>query len=89
MTIRVTYLAQLRRLMRSTSDDVELSEGSTLSDLLHHLASMHREAEAILLDREGNPHGSLLMFREEEQVDGKSVLTNGDRVTLLTPMAGG
>ena len=90
MKIHVTYLAQLRRLTGTGREEVSLSAGSSLSDLLRALVQLHGERlAAVALGGAGEPHPSLLVFRGGDQVSGNVPLSEGDRVTLLTPMAGG
>lgn len=90
MKIHVSYMSQLRRLAGKGSEVVDLNEGGRLADLLCRIAEVHGpEFRAIALDADGKPHLSLLAFRSEEQLAADEILADGDRVTLLTPMAGG
>ena len=90
MNIHISYMAQMRRLARKSSEQVTLDGGSRVIDLLRRLAEIHGPGfQAVALDAAGNGHASLLVFRSEEQISQDTPLAHGDRITLLTPMAGG
>jgi len=90
MKIHVTYMSQLRRLAGRSSEEIVLDEGGRLADLLRRIVETRGpDFRAVAFDADGEPHLSLLAFRSEEQISADVVLADGDRVTLLTPMAGG
>lgn len=81
MRVHVTYMAQLRRLTGKASEEVILAEDGTLRGLLARIGELHGAAAA---------PPTVLVFRGDEQVrEQTAALADGDRVTLLTPMAGG
>lgn len=84
MKVRVIYMAQLRRLVGVSDEEAELPSGSTLAALLRWIGTRHGAAAAALVDQP-----SLLVFRGDEQTPRDALLAEDDRVTLLTPMAGG
>jgi molybdopterin converting factor small subunit len=94
MRLRVQYTAQLRTVVGRTEEEVELPEGSSLAELLVHLASeLRREAAPFLLTAGGELQPSLLVAVNTGAVssrDARAVLVGpGDVVTLLPPIAGG
>ncbi len=94
MRLRVQYTAQLRTVVGRTDDDIELAEGSNLAEVLVHLASvLHREAAPFLLTAGGELQPSLLVAVNKtafSACDARGVLVSaGDVVTLLPPIAGG
>lgn len=93
MKLRVQYMAQLRPAMGRMEEDVELPEGSTVVELLVHLASRHDEAGPHLVTRQGQARPSLLVVVNGSAVPAQesaaAVLHSGDVVILLPPIAGG
>lgn len=94
MRLRVQYTAQLRTLVGRTEQDVELTEGSNLADLLLQLTSeMSPEAAGYLLAPEGGLRPSLLVVVNNQSVSTAEadavVLHTSDVVMLLPPIAGG
>lgn len=75
-------MAQLKRLTGKQEEVVELSEGARLSNLLGRLGEVYGEAIRGV---------GMIVFRGEEQVrlEEDPGLAEGDRLTLLAPMAGG
>jgi molybdopterin converting factor small subunit len=92
--LQVRYAAQLRTVLGRAEEDLEIPEGSSLAELLLHLAENGaREAEAHLITPSRQPRPSLLMVVNDAAVPageaGALVLSPGDVVTLLPPIAGG
>ncbi|MFO0965348.1 MAG: MoaD/ThiS family protein [Gemmataceae bacterium] len=79
MTIHLTYLAQMRGVTSKPGESMDLPAGATMLDLMARLEALY------------GPAPPLLVFRGEEQaaLSREVTLTDGDRITLLTPMAGG
>jgi len=89
MRVTVQYMAQLRRLAGGASETVELA-GGTLGEVLRQLAGRHGpEFRAQVLAEDGGPQKALLLFVGDEPAGADRALRDGDRVTILTPMAGG
>jgi molybdopterin converting factor small subunit len=94
MRLRVQYTAQLRAAVGRAEEEVELPEGSSLAELLLHLASeLCREAAPFLLTPSGDLQPSLLVAVNKGAVsprDARAVrISTGDVVTLLPAIAGG
>lgn len=93
MKLRVQYMAQLRTVIGRAEEVVELPESSRLSDLLHLLATVHREAGSHFVTDTGQPRPSLLIVVNESAVSAReaeaTVLHSNDVVILLPPIAGG
>jgi molybdopterin converting factor small subunit len=91
--LRVQYAAQLRALLGASEDLVELPPGSTLAQLVAHLASQRAEAGAHLLTSAGAIRPSLLLVVNEAAVPpdqaSATLLRDGDLVAFLPPIAGG
>ena len=90
MQITVHYMAQLKRAAGMGCELVEVDGDCTVTELLLQLAKGRAEGfRGLVVNDQGRPHPSLLLFVGTEQVRGDRALRDGDQVTLLTPMAGG
>lgn len=90
MRVTVHFVAQLKRLMGTGADILDVPPGCTLAALLAILADKHEaRCKSLLLDDHSQPQASLLLFVNDNQVGPGHSLHEGDQVTLLTPMAGG
>jgi molybdopterin converting factor small subunit len=90
MQVTIHYLAQLRRAAGRSAERIEVPAHCTVAALVRHLGNMHPEPLCnLLVDPEGRPQRSLLIFIRDQPAEPTSVLHDGDAVTILTPMAGG
>ncbi len=90
MHVTVHYFAQLHRAAGRADERVELEPGSTVTGLLARLGNLHGDAvRSMLLGADGTPRPSLLVFIDEQPADPEQQLVDDDKVTILTPMAGG
>jgi molybdopterin converting factor small subunit len=90
VTVTVRYLGQGRRAAGRPAEEIEIEAGCTTTALLRMLAERHPDLRGLLLTEKGEPRPSTLLFVGEDQVDTSDrILRDGDRVTVLTPMAGG
>jgi molybdopterin converting factor subunit 1 len=81
MTVTVLYFASIRDLTGRASDEVELSEGAALSDLLKEVTSRYPKVGAMV--------ASLMMSVNEDYAEPSTVLSEGDEVALIPPVSGG
>jgi len=81
MLIEVEYTAQLRVKAGISSEQFELQDGASVADLLEAVAGRHDIKEFL--------NGSLLCFVGAAQAEASQSLSDGDHVTLLTPISGG
>jgi molybdopterin synthase sulfur carrier subunit len=93
MKLRVQYTAQLRTAVGLAEEVMELPEGSRLDDLLQLTAARNQEARPHLLCEKGQTQPSLLMIVNGAAIPAQqaatTVLSEGDTVALLPPIAGG
>jgi MoaD family protein len=90
MRISVQYLAQLRHAAGVNEEQIELARPCQVRDLLLQVAQRHGDAvKRLLLDSSGAVHPAILIFVNDEQVDLPEIIRDGDRVTFLSPIAGG
>ncbi len=89
MRITVRYLAQLKQAAGVTTEIVP-SEERTARGLLMFLSERHGDAlRRLLVDADGQPNATILVFVNDRQVEPGMELQDGDVVTLLSPVAGG
>ncbi len=92
MTINVVYVAQLKAVRGVDQETVEMDGTPSVRAVLDHLASCNgSELRNMLLTSEGNVRPSILVFAGDRQIDPESPdpMTDGQTLTLLSPMAGG
>ena len=93
MKVRVQYTAQLRTALGRPEEEVELSDGTNLAELLAHLAGKLDGAATHLIGADGRVHRSLLVIVNDAAIGShdaaSATLRCGDVVTLLPPIAGG
>jgi molybdopterin converting factor small subunit len=89
MRITVRYLAQLKQAA-GIATEVVTSDERTPHGLLLSLIERHGDAlRRLLLDADGEPTATILVFVNDRQVEPGMELHDGDVVTLLSPIAGG
>jgi molybdopterin converting factor small subunit len=90
MRVRVQYLAQLKRVLGTAEEWVDVPDGCTLGQLVQVLAARPDVAvRSRLLEPAGGPSRSLLFFVDDTLAEGTHLLHDGALVTVLAPMAGG
>lgn len=93
MKLHVQYMAQLRAAVGRAEEIVDFPEGSSLSELLVHLAERRCEAAPHLINNAGQARSSLLLVVNDAAVAASeaatTILHSGDVVILLPPIAGG
>lgn len=94
MRLRVQYTAQLRTVVGRTEEEVEIPEGSSLAELVLHVAlNLRTEASPHLLTSCGELQPSLLVAVNNGAVaphHARSVfVSSGDVVMFMPPIAGG
>jgi molybdopterin converting factor small subunit len=90
VTITVRYLGQGRRAAGRSVEEIETEAGCTTAALLRTLVERHPALRGLLLTETGEPRPSTLLFVGDVQAEpGDRTLSDGDTMTVLTPMAGG
>ncbi|MBQ16874.1 MAG: hypothetical protein CMJ65_07090 [Planctomycetaceae bacterium] len=93
MNVTVEYAAQVKQVAGIGSESIELAAPCTIAELARQVAERHGgPLSNILLDGEGAPRRSILVFLGEDQVrwdDDSTLVRDGDTVTLLSPVSGG
>jgi len=81
MNVNVEYTAQLRLRTGTSSESIELNDGARVEDLIAAVGGRH--------DIQDFLPGSLLCFVGGSQAEADQSLSDGDQVTLVTPISGG
>lgn len=92
MNVTVEYKTQVKVAAGVASEQVELSEPSSLKTVIHQLAEKHGDPlKNILLDSNGNLQPAILLFLGDRQLrwDESVKLGDGDTLTIFTPISGG
>jgi molybdopterin converting factor small subunit len=91
MKIAVRYMAQIRQAAGVGGEAVELAAACGADELVTQLARGREPLRRLLLDADGRLHPTILLFVNDEQVPAweRTLLRDGDVVTVLSPVAGG
>ena len=92
MTITIEFNGQLRQLTQATSIERALNDGATVADALKTLRDEYDDTfRSILYDDTGEVSTTTLILLKDEPVtrDPWPVLSDGDVITILPPIAGG
>lgn len=88
MKITVRYLMTFSQITGTKSEQVELQEGSDISQLVGKLILRHGRKFKKALEREFD-HRSVLFMINEKTVDVSTELNDGDEVLISYPVGGG
>ncbi|MBT3380437.1 MAG: MoaD/ThiS family protein [Lentisphaerae bacterium] len=92
MKINVEYVAQMKKVAGINSETVTLPDGAPVQALVTKLADDHDQPfRDVLLDANASLRKSTLVFIGDDQIEWEVLreLADGDRVTILAPLAGG
>jgi MoaD family protein len=92
MKVTLKYMGQLRHLTGKNEEQIECSEGSSLTDLLTKASGKYDPHFVdIVLDSTGTIRPSLIIIINgiTASKDAAPNLSDGDTITLLTAIAGG
>ena len=93
MQVTVEYAAQVKQVAGVARDVIELDQPSPVAEIARQVAANGNEGLAgILLDENGQPRPSILVFKGEDQVrwdDTATLVADGETITLLSPVSGG
>ena len=92
MQITMQYEAQAKRAAGIVSEMIEVSDFSGVSDCIREVADAHGEQlKAILVKPNGEIQPTLLVFLNDAHIvrNDENALSDGDILTLMTPISGG
>ena len=92
MRITVEYTAQLKRAAGTGREEFDLPEQTTARDAIREIAGQQQESlGSLLLTDGGDIQPSLLLFVGDQQVGANAdpKLTDGQTLTIMTPISGG
>ncbi len=92
MRVVLIYTTQLKEALGRGREEVELSEPQTVGQLLTHMSGVHGQAfDEFIWKAPGEIRSSILLCLGDECIgrDLSTPLSDGDEVTLLSPVSGG
>lgn len=92
MQITIRYEAQAKRAAGVGSETIDVQTPCRVSDCIRLVADTHGDTlKPILLNAEGGIQPTLLLFRGDEQIakGDETELSDGDTLTIMTPISGG
>jgi len=93
MQITIQYESQARRAAGIRSETIEVADAScSVTDCIRRIADGHGEAlKSILMNTNGEVQPTLLVFLNDRQIvrGDETTLSDGDTLTLMTPISGG
>ncbi len=92
MKVNVEYTAQLKTIIGAGAEIFEVDDRTNLSGILSIIAEKYGDKlQDVLLDKDGNLQPSVLVSVNDAQADPlvNEPLHDGDRVSFMSPMAGG
>jgi sulfur-carrier protein len=92
MKIRVKTFAQLKDILGADSS-LEYPDGTSMKELLKSLRQKAGESENQLFSREGELHSHLVLMMNGTRIYAEDIgsikLSEGDEITLFSPVSGG
>jgi len=92
MKVKIKYTAQLKQAVGLSEESAEISEGTTLKDLLNTLFQQRREAFInFVFNAEGDFLNVVLLILNGQQIgfDYPDPLKENDEIVIISPIAGG
>lgn len=90
LEIRVQFTTQLKALLGSSDVLLQLPAGSTVQDVVEHLADLYQDAfTQRVVDQHRQLLPSVLVCLNDQQVDTNAELSDSATVTFLSAISGG
>ena len=91
MQVTVEYTAQIKRAAGTSSEQYTLNDETLPKSLLSVIVARHEDLTRFLITESGDAQPTLLLFINEKQTrwDSDTTLTDGAKVTLMSPISGG
>ena len=91
MTVTISYSAQVRAAAGTPVEKVDLPAPCSPAELVQYLCRLHEPLRRVLLDGDGKPYASVLLFIGDEQVRWNTPrqVKDGDAISILSPISGG
>lgn len=92
MGVTVRYMSQLKAAAGTGEEQIDLETPCPLSDLFDQLGNVHGDMlKRLLCDASGQPQPTLIICIGDKQIapGDNAQLSDGDEVTLMTPISGG
>ncbi len=92
MIVRVRSFASFREIL-GKEQNVEVKEGSTIRDLLEGLISTRPSLKSAIFDDSGKVREYVILMKNRKNIESleglETLLSEGDEVAILPPVAGG
>ena len=92
MKVKVEFSAQMKKAIGQATEEFDLGGAPTVQDLVRQIAMREGDPlKSFLLDEQSDLGSSILLFLNDEQVlwSSPAALSDGDTLTIATPIAGG
>jgi len=92
MKVTIEYSAQMKKTIGHAQEELDVGTGKTVCDIVREIAEREGDPlKSFLLDDGDDLGHSILLFLNDEQVvwQESPALTDGDVLTIATPIAGG
>lgn len=92
MKLTIEYKTQIKSAAGIAREDIELEGDCTLKAAVQHVAQKHGDPlKKMLLDPEGHLQKAILLFLKDQHINWSDSpeLTDGDVITLFSPISGG
>lgn len=92
MIIHVRAFANFRDIL-GRDFEVELADGSMVRELLDSLCASHPKMKSAVFDESGKVREYVILMKNRKDIESigglKTMLSEGDEVAILPPIAGG
>ncbi|PSN90227.1 hypothetical protein B9Q03_06010 [Candidatus Marsarchaeota G2 archaeon OSP_D] len=91
MKVTVKYFARLREILGKSSDEFELEDSPTITDLLNLLSNRYPQLRGAVFEHDGKTLKKIYQVLVSGEYVGEpnKKLRDGDIVAILPPVAGG
>ena len=92
MTVKVRFFARFRELL-GTDILIEMSNTTTVADLVKEIARKKNDGYEAIFDGKGNFHEFVIVMRNGKRLEPAETatvrVTDGDEIAVFPPVAGG
>jgi molybdopterin synthase sulfur carrier subunit len=92
MTVKLRFFARFRELL-GTDILITVTEGATLTGLVHDIAKKNREGYDAIFDESGNFREFVIIMKNGKRIEradaGTTRVSDNDEIAIFPPVAGG
>ncbi len=92
MKVTITYMAQAKKAAGVSSESLEFSESVTVQEVVAgELCKRHKNLASCILKEDATIRDMVLVFQGDKRIEAhaSSQLSDGDELTIMTPITGG